>query len=152
MDAVNVAVRIEEVVVVFVVVLSSSHVWLFSTRGLQHSRLPCPSLSPGVCSSSCPLHRWCHTTISSSATPFSFCLLSFPASGSFPMSHLFTSCSQSIGASASARVGPGNIQGWFSLEWRVLITWCEELTHWKRPWCWEGLKVKREEGGRGWDG
>ena len=106
MDAVNVAVRIEEVVVVFVVVLSSSHVWLFSTRGLQHSRLPCPSLSPGVCSSSCPLHRWCHTTISSSATPFSFCLLSFPASGSSPVSQLFTSGGQRIGASASASVLP----------------------------------------------
>ena len=115
MDAVNVAVRIEEVVVVFVVVLSSSHVWLFSTRGLQHSRLPCPSLSPGVCSSSCPLHRWCHTTISSSATPFSFCLLSFPASGSSPVSQLFTSGGQRIGASASASVLPVNIQSWFPL-------------------------------------
>ena len=55
---------------------------------LQHTRLPCPSLSPGVCSSSCPLSQWCNPTISSSATLFSFCLQSFPASGSFPMSQL----------------------------------------------------------------
>ena len=55
-------------------------------HGLQHMRLPCPSLSPGVCSNSCPLSRWCYLTISSSAAPFSFCLQSFPAPGSFPMS------------------------------------------------------------------
>ena len=52
---------------------------------LQHDRLPCPSLSPGVCSNSCPLSRWCHPTISSSVTPFSSWPQSFPASGSFPM-------------------------------------------------------------------
>ena len=65
---------------------------------LQHARLPCPSLSPGVCSNSCPLNQWCHLTISSSATPFSFCFQSFLASGSFPMSQLFASGGQSIGA------------------------------------------------------
>ena len=70
-------------------------------HGLQHARLPCPSLSPGVCSNSCPLSRWCHPTISSSIVPFSSCPQSFPASGSFPMSWLFASGSQSIGASAS---------------------------------------------------
>ena len=75
-----------------------------------------------VCSNSCPLSRWCSLTISSSAALFSFCLLSFPASGSFPMSHLFASCCQSIGASASARVLPGNIQGWFSLGLTVLMS------------------------------
>ena len=60
-------------------------------HGLQHARLLCPPLSPGVCSDSCPLSWWCSVTISSSATPFSFCLQSFPASGSFPISQLFTS-------------------------------------------------------------
>ena len=81
-------------------------------HGLQGVRLPCPSLSPGVCSDSCPSTWWCHPTISSSAVLFSFCLQSFPASGSFPMSHLFTSGSQSIGALASASVLPVNIQDW----------------------------------------
>ena len=83
-------------------------------RGLQHTRLPCPSLSPRVCSNSCPLSRWCHRTISSSVTPFSY-PLSLPTSGSFPVSQLFTSHGQSIGASASASVLPMNIQEWFPL-------------------------------------
>ena len=61
---------------------------------LQHIRLPCPSPSPGVCSVSCLLSSWCHPTISSSIFPFSSCLLSFPASGSFPMSQFFTSGGQ----------------------------------------------------------
>ena len=78
--------------------------------GLQHTRLPCPSLSPRVCSNSCSLSRWCHPTISSSVTHFS-CHQSFPASGSFPVSWLFASGSQSNGASAS--VLTMNIQGWF---------------------------------------
>ena len=64
-------------------------------HGLQHARLPCPSLSPGACSSSRPLSQCCHPTISSSVIPFS-CLLSFPASGSFLMSQLFTSDGQTI--------------------------------------------------------
>ena len=63
---------------------------------LQHTRLPCPSLSPGVCSNSCPLSQWCHPTISFSVASFSSCPLSFPAPGSFPMSRLFTSGGQSI--------------------------------------------------------
>ena len=71
-------------------------------HGLQHTRLPCPSLSPSVCSVSCPLSHWCHPTISSSATLFSFCLQSFLTSGPFPMSQIFSSGSQSIGASALA--------------------------------------------------
>ena len=79
---------------------------------LQHSRLPCPLLSPGVCSNSCPLSWWCYLIFSSSAAPF-FCLQSFPASGSFPMSQLFLSGGQSTGASASASVLPMNIQSWF---------------------------------------
>ena len=85
-------------------------------HGLQHTRPPCPSLSsPRVYSNSWPLSRWCHPTISSSVDPFSSHLQSFPASGSFPMSQFFTSCSQSIGASAS--VLPMNIQDWFPLGW-----------------------------------
>ena len=60
-------------------------------RGPQHARPPCPSPAPGACSDSCPLCRWCHPTISSSVIPFSSCLQSFPASGSFPMSRFFTS-------------------------------------------------------------
>ena len=71
-------------------------------HGLQHARLLCPSLFPGVCSGSCPLSHWCHPAILSSVTAFSSCLQSFPASGSFPMSQLFASDSQSTGASASA--------------------------------------------------
>ena len=63
---------------------------------LQHARLPCPSLSPRVCLNSCPLNRWCHPTISSSATPF--CPQSFPASVSFPVSLLFASGDQNIGS------------------------------------------------------
>ena len=82
---------------------------------LQHSRLPCPSLSPRACSNSCPLSRWCYPTISSSVIPFSSCLQSLPASRSLPVSWLFTSDGQSTGASAAASVLPMNIQGWFPL-------------------------------------
>ena len=82
---------------------------------LQHTRLPCPSPTPGACSSSCPSSQWCHPTISFSVIPFLSCLQSFPASGSFPVSQFFTSGCQSIGISASASVLPMNIQDWFSL-------------------------------------
>ena len=88
-------------------------------HGLQHARLPCPSLSSRVCSNSCTLSWWCYPTISSSVIPF-FCLQSFPASGSFPMSQLFASGGQSIVTSAS--VLPMNIQGWFSLGWISLVS------------------------------
>ena len=71
----------------------SNSLWLYR---LQHTRLPCPLPSPGVCSSSCPLSQWCHLTISSSVVPFFSCLQSFPASGSFQMSQLFTSGGQRI--------------------------------------------------------
>ena len=88
-------------------------------HGLHYTRLLCLSLSPEVCSNSCPLNWWCHPTISSSVVPFFSCLQSFPASGSFPVSRLYTSGGQSIGgsasASASASVLPMNIQGWFPL-------------------------------------
>ena len=82
-------------------------------HGLQHTRPPCPSPTPRACSNSGPLSWWCHPTISSSVSPFSSCLQSFPASGSFPMIQLFVSGSQSIEASAS--VLPMNIQDWFPL-------------------------------------
>ena len=76
----------------------------------KHARLPCPSPTPGPCSNSCPSSRRCHPTISSSVVRFSSRLQSSPASGSFPMSQLFASGGQSIGASASASVLPMNIQ------------------------------------------
>ena len=80
-------------------------------HGLQHARLPCPSLSSRACSNSCSLSQGCLLTISSSVAPFSSCPQSFPASRSFPMNQLFTSGGQSTGASVSASVLPMNIQG-----------------------------------------
>ena len=79
-------------------------------HGLQHTRLPCPSPTPRACSNSCPSSWRCHETISSSVVPFSPCLQSFSASGSFPVSQFFASGGQSIGVSASALVLPMNIQ------------------------------------------
>ena len=87
--------------------------------GLQHTRLPCPSPPSGICSNSCPLNWWCHSTISSSVTSFSY-PQSFPAPESFPMNWLFASGDQSIGASAS--VCPVSIQGWFPIGWTGLIS------------------------------
>ena len=84
-------------------------------HGLQHSRPPCPSPAPGVCSNSCPLSWWYCPTISSSVIPFSSCPQSFPASGSSPMSQFFASGGQSIGISASTSVLPMNTQDWFPL-------------------------------------
>ena len=84
-------------------------------HGLQHARLPCPSTTPGAYSNSCPSSQWCHPTISSSVIPFSSCLQSFPASGSFQMSQFFASGGQTIGVSASVSVLPKNIQDWFPL-------------------------------------
>ena len=89
-------------------------------HGLQHARLPCPSPSPGACSNSCPLSWWWQPIISYFVVPFSSCLQSFPASGSFPMNCLFPSGGQSIGASAS--VLPMEIQGWFPLALTGLIS------------------------------
>ena len=82
-------------------------------HGLQHARPLCPTPTHRVYSDSCPLSQWCHPTISSSVVPFSSCLQSFPASGSFPVSQFFTSVGQSMGASASASFLPMNIQDWF---------------------------------------
>ena len=121
-----------------------SRVQLFATPWI--ARPPCPSPIPGVYSNSCPLSHWCHPTISSSVGPFSSCLQSFPASGSFPISQFFASSGQSTGASASASVLPMNTQDWFPLGWTGVISFqskglsnfffctviitCFSLSHW----------------------
>ena len=102
------------------VVQSLSALQLLATPWTAAHRLPCPSLSPRVCSDSRPLSRWCYLNISSSANPFFFCLHSFPASGSFPMSQLFASGGWSTGASAP--VLSMNIQGCFPLGLTSLIS------------------------------
>ena len=84
------------------------------------ARLPCPSPTPGACPNSCPSSRWCHPTIASSLVPFSSCLQSFPASGSFPRNQFFASGGQSIGVAAS--VLPMTIQDWFPLGLTGLIS------------------------------
>ena len=89
---------------------------------LQHSRLPCPSPTPGVHPNPHPSSRWCHPTVSSSVIPFSPCPQSFPASGSFPMSQLVASGGQSIGVSASTSVLPVNTQDWSPLGWTSWIS------------------------------
>ena len=91
-------------------------------HGVHHTRPPCPSPTPRAYLNSCPLSWWCHPAISSSVIPFSSCLQSFPASGSFLMSRFFTSGGQSIGASALASVLPVNIQDWFPLGWTGWIS------------------------------
>ena len=90
-------------------------------RGLQHTRLPCLSPTPGTCSNSYPSGWWCHPTISSSVPHF-FCLQSFLASGSFLMSQFFASGGQSIRVSAPVLVPPMNIQDWFPLGLTGLIS------------------------------
>ena len=99
--------------------LQFTHVRLFVTPWTA----PCPSPTPRACPNSCPSSRWCHSTISSSLIPFSSCLQSFPASGSFPISQFFAPGGQSIGVSASASVFPMNIQGWFPLGLTDLSPW-----------------------------
>ena len=91
-------------------------------HGPQHSRSPCPSPTPRVYPYSCPLSRWCHPTISSSFVPFSTFLQSFPASGTFPVSQLFTSGGQSIWVSTSKSVLPMNTQDWSPLGWTGWIS------------------------------
>ena len=88
----------------------------------QHARPPCPSETPGVYSDSCPSSWWCHPAISSSVVPFSSCPQSLPASGSFPMSQLFTSGGKSIGVSALTSVLPMNTQDWSPLGWTGWIS------------------------------
>ena len=98
-------------------------------HGLQHARLPCPSATLRACSNTCPSSWWCHPTISSSVVPFSPCLQSFPASGSFPASQFFSSVGQRVGVSASASVLPMNIQDWFPLGLTGWISLqCKELS------------------------
>ena len=114
--------------------VDKSYLTLMWSHGLQHPRLPCPSLSLRVCPNSCPLSLWCYLTISSSTTPFSFCLQSFPASGSFPMSWLFVLSGQIIGASVSASILPVNTQGWFPIINIFFLIWSSNPTaghtHW----------------------
>ena len=106
---------------VFVVQLLG-HVHLFATHGQHLTRLPYPSSSPEACSNWCPSSWWCHPTISSSVVPFSSCLQSLPASGSFLRSQFFASGNQNIGVSASASVFPANSQDWFPLGLTGLIS------------------------------
>ena len=88
----------------------------------QHARPPCPSPTPRVYSNSCLSSRWCHPAISSSVVPLSSCPQSFPVSGSFPMSQLFSWGGQSTGVSASASVLPVNTQDWSPLGWTGWIS------------------------------
>ena len=92
-------------------------------RGLQHARLACLSLSPRICSDSCPSFRWCYPAMSLPVTPFSSCPQTFPASESFPMSWLFASDGQSFGASTSSSALPMNISGLIFLR----IDWLDVL-------------------------
>ena len=91
-------------------------------KGLEHAWLPCPSPTPGVCSNSCPLSRWCHPTISSSIILFSSCLQCFWTSRSFQMSQFFASDGQNIGVSALTSVLPMNTQDWSPLGWTGWIS------------------------------
>ena len=102
-----------------------SHLVMYDSlqpHGLQHTRIPCPSPTPGTCLNSCPSNLWCHPTISSSVACFCSWLQFFPASGSFLMSQFSSSGGQSIGASASASVLPMHIQDWFPLGLTSLIS------------------------------
>ena len=94
--------------IVVVVVQPLSHIRLFATPRMAAHQASLSFDCPGACSNSCSVTWWCHPTISSSVSPFTSCPQSFPASGSFLVSHLFTSCGQNIGASAL-------VQGWFPL-------------------------------------
>ena len=91
-------------------------------HGLQHARPTCPSPTPGAYSNSCSSSQWCHPPVSSSVIPFSSCLQSFPASGSFPVNQFFPSCGQSIGVSASTSVLPMSTQDWSPLAWTGWIS------------------------------
>ena len=96
---------------------------------LQHTWLPCPSPIPRAYSNPCPSSQWYHPTISSSVVPFSSCLQSFPASGSFQMSQFFASGGQSVGVSVSASVLPMNIQDWYPLGWTGWISLLSKVYH-----------------------
>ena len=107
------------VLLLFSHLVMSDSLW---SHRVQHIRPPCSSLSPRICSNSCPLSWWCHPALSSSVAPFFSCPQSFPESRSFKVSQLFASGGQSIGASALASVLSVNIQVWFPLEWTSLIS------------------------------
>ena len=121
----------------------------------QHTRPPGPSPTPGVHSNPCPLSQWYHPTISSSVIPFSSCLQSFPASGYFKLSQLFSSGGQSIGVSASKSVLPMNTQdwspsgwtGWISLQSKGLWGVFSNTTVWKhqffsaQPFVWSNSHI-----------
>ena len=118
-------------------------------HGLQHARSPCPSSSPRVCPSSCPLNWWYHSNISSSAALF-FCLQSFPASGSFPVSQLFTSGGQSIGdlylsTHLYLEREKAIIKNWLIWLWIHSMSW--QARHWElMVWFqleFEGLRTRR---------
>ena len=130
-------------------------------HGLQNARLPCLPLFPRVYPNSCPSSRWCHPTISSSVVPFSSCLQSSPASGSFLMSQFFASGGQRIGVSASASLLPVNIQDWFPLGWSGLVSLLSRDSQESSPAAqFETINSSRyliffkvtEEGVDGWDG
>ena len=120
-----------DLVVVFSCSVVSESLW---PHGLQYARLLCPSPPPRVCSNSHPSSRWCHPTISSSVIPFS-CPQSFPASGSFPVSWLFASGGQTIGASVSASVLPMHITWWKvrNLQASCNVTTSPTLLPWTSP-------------------
>ena len=105
-----------------VIVQLTNHVWLFATLWTAGRQAILSLIISWSLPTSCPLNWCCHPTILCSVTLFSFCLQFFPASGSFPMSRLFTSAGQSFGASSSASVLPVNIQGRFPLGWTSLIS------------------------------
>ena len=104
------------------VVQSPNYVWLFETAWTAAYQASLFLTSPEVCPRSCPMHQWCHPTISSSDALFSFCPQSLPAPGIFPTCLLFTSDDQNTGVSASASVLPTSIQGWFPLRLTGLIS------------------------------
>ena len=134
-------------------VQSLNHVWLLLPHGLQQARLPCPSPIPGVYWNSCPLSQWCHPTIPSSVIPFSSCLQSFSAPGSFQMSQFFKSSGQNTGVSASASALPMNIKDWFPLGLTDLILLLSKglssvftlFKHWIGQNVLLGFSVKRYE-------
>ena len=103
----------------------------------QHARPPCPSPTPRVYSNSCPLSQWCHPAISSCVVPFSSCPQSFPASGSFPMSQLFSLGGQSTGVLASASVLPMNTQDWSPSGWTGWISSQSDITMCKIDGWWK---------------
>ena len=107
-------------------------------HGLQHTKLPCPSLSPRDFSNWCTLSQWCYPTISSSVSPFSTCPHSSPTSGSFPVSQLFISGGQRIRALVLASVFTMSIQDWFYLGLTDLVSCCSKDSQESSP-AWQSL-------------